>query len=103
MPLMRCTTHPGRAIALPSSTSHHLPHGMGEIAMAESDSATTRRSMIQAVGLGVGAMLTGVSNAVAAASPPEVTGADYWAHKAGSVELSLYRKRIAPAPGAPPQ
>ena len=66
--------------------------------MAESDSTTTRRSMMQAAGLGLGAMLTGVSNAIAAASPADISGAEYWAHK-GAVNLSLYRKRIAPAPG----
>src|SRR5690348_17771265 len=103
MPSMTCATHAGGAIPLPAATSHHPRHPEGEIAMAENDGGTTRRSLMQAVGLGLGAMLAGAPRATAAAAPAEISGAEYWAHKGGGVELSLYRKRVAPATGAPPQ
>ena len=70
--------------------------------MAENESTTTRRSVMQAAGLGLGAMLAATSGAVAAATSTEVSAADYWANK-GEVKLFLYRKRVAPQAAAPPQ
>jgi pimeloyl-ACP methyl ester carboxylesterase len=70
--------------------------------MAETDGMTTRRRMMQAAGLGLGAMLAAAPRAIGAAASAEISAADYWANK-GDVKLSLYRKRVAPAPGAAPQ
>ncbi len=70
--------------------------------MTESDGMTTRRTVMQAAGLGLGAMLAAAPHAVGAAASAEISAADYWANK-GDVKLSLYRKRAAPAPGMSPQ
>src|ERR1700739_3825110 len=102
MPSMSCATHLGGAIPLAHATSHHLGNA-GRHRHGRGDDMTTRRSVMQAAGLGLGAMLGGAPRTIGAAASAEISGADYWAHKGGGVDLSLYRKRVAPAAGAPPQ
>jgi alpha-beta hydrolase superfamily lysophospholipase len=62
----------------------------------------TRRAVMRAAGLGVGAATLAGVPTVAAAEEPTISAAEYWASK-GQVQLYLYRKRVAPPPGAAPQ
>jgi alpha-beta hydrolase superfamily lysophospholipase len=69
-------------------------------------SEATRRDLMRAAGLGVGAALAGGAARAATAAAPGVGAAlrsgEYWAKK-GDVSLYLYRKRVAaPKPGDKP-